>query len=55
MNEYRKKLKVERKLKLNKLIQRKTCVWDHSGFLINFPHNWHVYFTCQRSSVTSLL
>lgn len=55
MNEYRKKMKVEIKLKLNNLSQRKTCVWDHSGFLINFPYNWYVYSTCQRSSVTSLL
>lgn len=44
MSEYRKKMKVEIKLKLNNLSQRKTCVWDHSGFLIDSPYNWYVYF-----------
>lgn len=38
MKKYRRKMKVGRKLKLNKLSQRKTFLWSHSGFLLTFSY-----------------
>lgn len=52
---YRGKMTVETKSKLNKLTQRKPFLWYHSGFFLNLPYNIYIYtyFKC-KSTITSL-